>query len=117
VLTEIDPKIAIKKVKIISSLLKTINQPRLKGEFCLIFKTIFEYISENSQVNENVSLKVMKDLTDIVEKLITQEPLILIFSSLELLLTLSKLRGDFTALITLFMKCLMFLKSQNANLN
>ena len=56
----------------------------------------------------------MKDLTSNIESLITKEPLILLYSSLELLLVLSKLRGDYTTLISLFMKCLVFLQSQNA---
>jgi hypothetical protein len=67
-----------------------------------------------SQANVNVSLKIMKDLSVKVEGMITKEPLILIYSSLELLLILSNLRSDYSALISLFMKCLVFLQSQNA---
>jgi hypothetical protein len=59
----------------------------------------------------------MKDITSKVEGLITKEPLILIYSSLELLLILSKLREDYTCLVSLFMKCLVFLQSQNAALS
>ena len=55
----------------------------------------------------------MKDITFKVEGLITKDPLILIYSSLELLLILSKLREDYTSIVSLFMKCLVFLQYQN----
>lgn len=108
VIIEIDPKIALKKIKILASLMDGIEKSELKGEFILIFKSIYEYIRDRSQ-NENVSMKILKDLSIKVEGLVTKEPLILIYSSLELFTTLSALRNDYSSLVSLFMKCLVFL--------
>jgi hypothetical protein len=55
----------------------------VKAELVLLLKHVFLYISRRKQINEVVSLKVMKDLLKQIETLITKEPLQIIFNALE----------------------------------
>jgi hypothetical protein len=50
---------------------------------CGILKSVFEYIATNKQVNEVVSLKILQDITDTIEDVITKQPLSIIYQALE----------------------------------